>query len=79
MDEVILHVDTGMKTSDNRAAGFPYTMVGENKLQFRLPSKEHIPELLRSILSESWVHTAQIMNNNLEALYFEVRRRSDES
>ncbi|MBW7476376.1 ABC transporter ATP-binding protein [Paenibacillus oenotherae] len=79
VDEVILHVDTGLRTSDNEAAGYSYTVVGENKLQFRLPSKGHIPELLRSILSESWVHSAQIMNNNLEALYFEVRRRSDES
>lgn len=79
VQEVILNVETGLHASDNKAAGHPFTIAGEGKLQFRLPSKEHIPGLLRSILDESWVHSAEIMNNDLEALYFEVRRRSNES
>lgn len=79
VEEVILNVETGINAAGNQAAGYPFTAAGDGKLQFKLPSKELIPGLLRSILDESWVHSAEIMNNNLEALYFEVRRRSNES
>ncbi|CAH1221869.1 Linearmycin resistance ATP-binding protein LnrL [Paenibacillus plantiphilus] len=79
VEEVILNVETGFNGAGNQAAGYPFTAIGDGKLQFKLPSKEHIPGLLRSVLEESWVHSAEIMNNDLEALYFEVRRRSNES
>jgi len=76
MQHVVLHVETGLRTEENRIGRYAFERVGENRLQFLLPSKAEIPELLKQLLGVSWVHSAEIANRDLESIYFEVRRRA---
>src|SRR5690606_2750138 len=75
---VVLVVETGYQSEDNRAAGYSYVRVSSGRLRFSLPAKSDIPVLLKHLLTHSWVHSAEISNRSLESLYFEVRRRSHE-
>lgn len=73
LHEVVLRVETGLNISNGKYAGYPVTSDGEDVLVFTLPAKDHIPNLLRQILSESWIYSTDIMNRDLESLYFQVR------
>lgn len=74
MKEILLKVETGLQVSGSEFKGFPVTRLDSGTLIFTLSSKEQISGLLRDILSESWVHTSEIINRDLETLYFQVRR-----
>lgn len=74
LQTVKLRLTTGLAVQGTSYGGYPIEQLGNGVVQFELPSKEDIPELLRTVLNESWVHTAQIVNNDLESLYFLVRR-----
>lgn len=78
MHEVILKVETGLNLKNGNYAGYSVKSVNQDILHFTLPSKEHIPDLLRKILSESWVYSSEIINRDLESLYFQVRGGKDE-
>lgn len=72
--QVKLRLKTGLVVNGAAYAGYPIQSVGRHMVQLELPHKEAIPELLSRILQEVWVHEAEIVNNNLESLYFLVRR-----
>lgn len=74
MRDTELQVETGLLVNSETFMGFPVRRVAANRLLFTLPNKEAISELLRAILKESWVHSAEIVNRDLEALYFQVRK-----
>ncbi|MCQ6560087.1 ABC transporter ATP-binding protein [Paenibacillus mendelii] len=74
MKSVELVVETGMLPAGDRYAGYPVRKEGLNRLRFSLPGKDAIPALLRQILADNWVHSAEIVNRDLESLYFEVRK-----
>ncbi|ASA22535.1 ABC transporter ATP-binding protein [Paenibacillus donghaensis] len=77
--EVVLRVETGLAASSSLLPAMYQpreTRVGE--IEFTLPGKEEISDLLRLLLLHSWVHHVQIANRSLESIYFEVRRRVHE-
>lgn len=73
MRHVELEVETGLELRGGDFGGFPAERVHEQTIRFRLPSKDAIPDLLRKLLEQTWVHSARICNRDLESLYFQVR------
>ncbi|RXZ83682.1 ABC transporter ATP-binding protein [Paenibacillaceae bacterium] len=76
---VILQVETGVHASaPELPVAYQARTSGHGQLEFTLPDKRAIPDLLRLLLQFSWVYTVRIANRNLESIYFEVRRRYHE-
>jgi ABC-2 type transport system ATP-binding protein len=79
LSEIKLMVETGLQPLNRQEyLGYPYIRVGPTQLEFTLASKGEITRLLQGILSESWVHSCEITNRSLEALYFKIRGESHE-
>jgi ABC-2 type transport system ATP-binding protein len=79
LSEIKLLVETGLQTADpNVFLGFPYKRKGPTQLEFTLNGKTEITRLLKGILNESWIHSCEITNRSLEALYFKIRGESHE-
>lgn len=79
LSEITLMVETGLQPADSRNfLGYPYIRVSPTQLEFTLAAKEEITRLLQGILNESWVHSCEITNRSLEALYFKIRGESHE-
>ncbi|MEH7156253.1 ABC transporter ATP-binding protein [Neobacillus drentensis] len=74
LTEVSLLVETGLQPSNpNTYMGFTYVRKESQSIEFKLASKNEISSLLKEILSESWIHSSEITNRSLEALYFKIR------
>jgi ABC-2 type transport system ATP-binding protein len=71
LQEVVVRIETNLDPS--RLVSYTGKRVGENVVEFELPSKESITPLLQKILENHWVHNCTIINNNLESLYFKIR------
>lgn len=71
LQEVTVQIETNLDPS--RLLSYKGRKVGENLVEFELPSKDTITPLLQKILENHWVHSCKIMNNNLESLYFKIR------
>ncbi|WDH96589.1 hypothetical protein PUW24_20860 [Paenibacillus urinalis] len=70
---VQLRLTTGLSIEEDRYHGYPVQRVGPSEILLELPSTDLISTVLRQILEETWVHTAEIMNRDLESLYFQVK------
>lgn len=73
LKRIILRLTTGLGLEGNTYAGYPAARLSANVIQLELPSKDDIPALLRQVLNHTWIHSAEIVNNDLESLYFLVR------
>nr|WP_263328264.1 ABC transporter ATP-binding protein [Neobacillus sp. Marseille-Q6967] len=74
LTEIKLAVETGLKPPDDKLyKGYPFQRIANNRIEFTLRSKDEITPLLKTILSEAWVHNSEITNRSLEALYFKIR------
>ncbi len=73
LKEIRLLVETGLNPASQTYMGYRYSRQGTNQLEFVLVSKKEITPLLTNILSETWVHSCEITNRSLEALYFNIR------
>jgi ABC-2 type transport system ATP-binding protein len=76
LQEVVVQVETNLDPS--KLVSYKGKKVGENLVEFELPSKDEITPLLQMILQNHWVHGCKIMNNDLESLYFKIRGGVDE-
>jgi len=73
LKQVKLRVKTGLSVNGDHFAGYAVQQLDRQQLLFDLPSKDVISPLLEQILQQSWIHEAEIINNDLESLYFQVR------
>jgi len=73
LKQVKLRVKTGLSVNGGQFAGYAVQQLERQQLLFDLPSKDVISPLLEQILQQSWMHEAEIINNDLESLYFQVR------
>lgn len=79
LTNVTLLVETGLLPIDSKTyRGFAYIRKDRHNIEFNLPSKNEIPALLKSILSETWIHSCEITNRSLESLYFKIRGEKHE-
>jgi len=66
-------VESDLKVEGPSYRGFPLHQVEPGVLIFTVETKSQVPELLRQILSEASVYSAEILGRDLETLYFNVR------
>jgi ABC-2 type transport system ATP-binding protein len=71
LQEVIIQLETNLDPS--RLVSYKGKKVGDDLVEFELPSKEEITPLLQKIVQNHWVHSCKIINNDLESLYFKIR------
>ncbi len=76
--EVIVKINTNFAPTEVHLLGFPCKSTGENTVIFTLPTKEIIPSLLQELLKKNTVYSVEIMNNDLESIYFKVREKINE-
>lgn len=76
LQEVVVEMETNLV--DSEILAYNGKKIGENQVEFRLPSKDAITPLLQKILEKHWVHTCKIINNDLESLYFKIRGESND-
>ena len=73
MREIELCVETDLQVTGDSYQGYPMRRITPQRVQFTLPNKQVIPQLLQDLLKESSVYSAVITNRDLESLYFQVR------
>ncbi|TDL80534.1 ABC transporter ATP-binding protein [Peribacillus frigoritolerans] len=78
LKEIKIKVNTNLKLQGKENMAFPYEKWGEGEMIFTLPGKEDIPFLLKKILENHHVYSAEIINNDLESIYFKVREKHNE-
>lgn len=78
LKEIKIKVNTNLKLHGKEYMAFPYEQWGEGEIIFTLPGKEDISFLLKKILENHHVYSAEIINNDLESIYFKVREKHNE-
>ncbi|MDR0136573.1 ABC transporter ATP-binding protein [Metabacillus idriensis] len=78
LKEIKIKVNTNLKLRGKECMAFPCEQWGEGEMIFTLPGKEDIPFLLKKILENHHVYSAEIINNDLESIYFKVREKHNE-
>lgn len=73
-----LKLTTGLTVEGDTYAGYPARRLGPSEVQLELASTDQISALLREVLQATWVHSAEIMNHDLESLYFNLGGNNDE-
>jgi len=78
LQEILLKVETTYQHPENRIGSFFYQRLLPDEIVFRLQDKEDIPKVLNQLTTQAKVYAAEIMNRDLETLYFEVKKRNHE-
>ncbi|USK34920.1 ABC transporter ATP-binding protein [Bacillus sp. F19] len=78
LKEIKVKVNTDMKLHRKGYLEFPCEQRAEGEVIFTLPAKEDIPFLLKGILEKHHVYSAEILNSDLESIYFKVREMHNE-
>lgn len=71
--DVVLRVETDLRIQGDTYHGTQAKVCGEGVVQFQLPDKDAVPDLLRRLVQESRVYGAQLVEVDLESLYFRIR------
>jgi len=72
--EVIVRIGTDLVLKETKILGYDCKPIVDGIL-VTLPSKTEISTLLKKLLQQHQVHSVEIVNNNLESIYFKVRER----
>ena len=76
LKEITIKVQTDFTPFGSKALGYPCEQVAEYFVTFTLPSKDKIPLVLKEILKNYSVYSVEIINNDLESIYFKVREKA---
>lgn len=75
LQEIKLRVETSFQSTTPSFAGHRYERLSEEHILFTLPNKSAIPPLIQQLSTEAAVYSAEIINRDLETLYFRARRK----
>jgi ABC-2 type transport system ATP-binding protein len=75
---VMLKINTNITIKEMKDLGYSSQQLAEQMLSITLPSKESIPTLLRDILTNHSIFSVEIVNQDLESIYFKVREKANE-
>lgn len=78
LKDVNVEINTDFLPNNHSFLGYQCVKGEGNHVTFTLPAKDQIPNLLQELLKEHGVYSVEIMNNNLESIYFKVRERINE-
>lgn len=74
LDEIKLKVETDISKTSLQSIKFPYERLSDHELLFTLDHKKHVPVFIQELVQKGNVYSADIINRDLETLYFKVRR-----
>jgi ABC-2 type transport system ATP-binding protein len=74
LTDVIVRIRTDFTPTENTIVGYP-CVHSPGEIQVTLPSKEEISTILRELLKKHQVFSVEMVNNDLESIYFKVRER----
>lgn len=78
LHDIKLKVETSLRSTYPEFAGYPYERVSDEAILFTLPDKDTIPGLIKELAAHTNVYSAEIVNRNLETLYFSARGENRE-
>jgi ABC-2 type transport system ATP-binding protein len=78
LGEVSVKVETDLAWGEAIYRRWHVEERGEGYLVFRAGGREQIPDLLRDVLDEAPIYSAEIVGRDLETLYFRVRSAANE-
>ena len=70
-----LRVETTYTHPENRIGVFRYEPIAADEILFTLNSKKEIAELLSLLTQVAEVYEAEVLNRDLETIYFEVKKK----
>lgn len=76
LTDVIVRIGTNFTPAGDTVGGFPCKH-SSGEILVTLPSKEEISTILRELLKKHQVFSVEIVNNDLESIYFKVRERAN--
>ncbi len=68
-----LRVETDLRLQSDTYRGVEAKSMGDGVVQFRIPERERVPDLLRRLTQEARVYSAELEEPDLESLYFRIR------
>jgi len=75
--EIHLKIETDENLENMNQFGLPVEKIDANHWKFSLSGKRDIPPLLSAILQKYPVYSAEIINRDLESLYFRIRKEAN--
>lgn len=72
--DLSLRVETDFKPDSEQYHGVPVEVMHDGTLSFRIPDRECVPELLRSLTRHARVYSARLEESDLESIYFRIRQ-----
>lgn len=78
LQEIQLKVETNYQHTEDRIGSFFYKRLMPDEILFRLRDKEEVSEVLKRLTAQAKVYAAEIINRDLETLYFEVKKNNHE-
>jgi ABC-2 type transport system ATP-binding protein len=78
LKEVTIKVQTDFIPKESNYLGYPCEQMAEQIVTFTLPSKDEIPIVLKNLLNHYCVYSVEMMNHDLESIYFKVREKTHE-
>lgn len=73
LGEIDLKIETELPVCGNNFKGYPIVNQEPGSVTLRIPNKTQIPEVLKAILADAPVFSAEIIGRDLETLYFKVK------
>ena len=70
---VVLAVETDLAAPGETYQGLPVRQAGPGRLEFTLPRRAAVPELLRRLTQEAAVYSAALAGRDLQSLYFKIQ------
>lgn len=70
LHHIQLKVETPLKPPSAAFAGYPYERLSDEEIVFTLPDIDEIPGLIKALATCSPIYAAEIINRDLETLYF---------
>lgn len=75
LHQIKLCVETTYSHPENRIGTYRYEIVSSDELLFTLRDKEEVADLLSLLIQSAEVYSAEVLNRDLESIYFEVKKR----
>ncbi len=77
LTEIHLQIETDENLGNIGEFGVPVEKTDATHWRFTLPGKKEIPPLLTALLQKVPVYSAEIINRDLESLYFRIRKEEN--
>lgn len=75
--EIQLRVETTYHHPERRMGPYHYEINSADEMIFTLKNKQEVSQVLKLLTAEAEVYAAEIMNRDLETLYFEVKNNNN--